>query len=65
MAQEVNVKVGCELPAINLDSILKIQRENLSPERRAQLIIADKDAVIKNQADEIAQIPFKEDVENG
>ncbi len=37
------------------DSILKIQRENLSPERRAQLIIADKDAVIKNQADEIQE----------
>jgi len=37
------------------DSILKIQRENLSPERRAQLIIADKDALIKNQADEIQE----------
>ena len=35
------------------DSILKIQKVNLSPEKRAQLIIADKDAVIKNQADEI------------
>ena len=35
------------------ESILKIQKENLSPEKRAQLIIADKDAVIKNQADEI------------
>ena len=37
------------------DSILKIQRENLSPEKRAQLIIADKDALIKNQADEIQE----------
>lgn len=35
------------------DSILKIQKVNLSPEKRAQLIIADMDAVIKNQADEI------------
>ena len=37
------------------DSILKIQRENLSPEKRSQLIIADMDAVIKNQADEIQE----------
>jgi hypothetical protein len=37
------------------DSILKIQRENLSPEKRAQLIIADKDALIKTQADEIQE----------
>ena len=35
------------------DSILQFQKENLSPEKRAQLIIADKDAVIKTQADEI------------
>ncbi|PTM11605.1 MAG: hybrid sensor histidine kinase/response regulator [Bacteroidetes bacterium] len=37
------------------DSILKIQKENLSPEKRTQLILADKDAVIKNQAEEINQ----------
>ena len=37
------------------DSILEIQRENLSPEKRFQLIIADMDAVIKNQADEIQE----------
>jgi len=35
------------------DSIIHIQKEILSPEKRAQLIIADKDAQIKNQADEI------------
>jgi signal transduction histidine kinase/ActR/RegA family two-component response regulator len=37
------------------DSILKIQRENLSPEKRSQLIIADMDAVIKNQAEKIKE----------
>jgi signal transduction histidine kinase/CheY-like chemotaxis protein len=35
------------------DSILNIQKENLSPEKRAQFIIADKDATINAQADEI------------
>ena len=37
------------------DSILNIQKENLSPEKRAQFIIADKDATINAQADEINQ----------
>lgn len=35
------------------DSILKSRSEELSPEKRAQFIIADKDAVIKLQADEL------------
>jgi signal transduction histidine kinase/CheY-like chemotaxis protein len=37
------------------DSILKIKKENLSPEKRAQFIIADKDAKIKNLGDEIQE----------
>jgi hypothetical protein len=34
---------------------LKIQRENLSPEKRAQLIIADQNALIKKQNNEIQE----------
>ncbi len=37
------------------DSILNIKKENLTPERRDQLISEDNDAVIQNQADEIKQ----------
>lgn len=51
-----------ELAAINLrayielnDSILELKKENLSPEKRAQFIIDDKDALIQHQADEIEQ----------
>ncbi|MEZ4796017.1 MAG: ATP-binding protein [Flavobacteriaceae bacterium] len=41
---------------INLnDSILKIQRENLSPEKRNQLLIADLGAQIENQKLEIQE----------
>jgi signal transduction histidine kinase/CheY-like chemotaxis protein len=40
---------------INLnDSILKSKSEKLSPEKRAQFIIDNKDAVIKSQQDEIS-----------
>ena len=37
------------------DSIIKIRNEKLSPEKRAQFIIADKDATIKLQADELSE----------
>ena len=37
------------------DSILKGRSEKLSPQRRAQFIIADKDATIKLQADELSE----------
>jgi len=37
------------------DSIIKIKNEKLSPEKRAQFIIADKDATIKLQADELSE----------
>jgi signal transduction histidine kinase/CheY-like chemotaxis protein len=37
------------------DSILKSKSEKLSPEKRAQFIIEDKDAVIKLQRDEISE----------
>jgi hypothetical protein len=37
------------------DSILKSRSEKLSPEKRAQFIIDDKDAVIKLQQDEISE----------
>ncbi|MBT8266033.1 MAG: response regulator [Bacteroidia bacterium] len=51
-----------ELAANNLrayiklnDSILELRKENLSPEKRAQFIIDDKDAFIQQQAEEIEQ----------
>jgi signal transduction histidine kinase/ActR/RegA family two-component response regulator len=51
-----------ELAAQNLrafirlnDSILELKKENISPEKRAQFIIDDKDALIQHQADQIEQ----------
>ncbi len=37
------------------DSILEIKKQNLSPEKRAQYIIEDQNALIQHQADEIEQ----------
>jgi len=37
------------------DSILEIKRENLSPEKKAQFIIDDKDAEIQNLVEEVSQ----------
>ncbi|MCO4822321.1 MAG: response regulator [Flavobacteriaceae bacterium] len=37
------------------DSIIEINKENLSEEKKTQFLMADRDAVIKNQAEEIEE----------